>query len=55
MFGLRDGGLDGWVGIRAKKFVYLKWASWLAIQNFIFPSRQICLVLGGWWFALGAL
>ena len=37
--------------MRAKnEFVYLKWASHfgLSIQNFIFPQRNIFLVLGGW-------
>ena len=30
--------------------MYLKWASlfWLSIQNFIFPQKKNCLVLGGW-------
>ena len=50
VFGLRDrGGGDGSGGMRAKKSVYLKWASqlWLFIQNFTLLQRKIFLVLGG--------
>ena len=48
MFGLGGGRGAGYEG--KKILVHLKWASHfgLSIQNFIFPERKSCLVLGGW-------